>query len=129
MAIRWARLPQGRRGARRRKRSTRQWGEALIKSWNEHGWFDLPRKIGDRIGETDRRTIGERRCLRHDLGQSLQAARRGARACGPDRRVILSDTGNFPTDLYMMQGLIRLLDRDLELRLVEPEEVEAAIDR
>jgi len=50
-----------------------------------------------------------------------------ALALNPDRRAILSDTGNFPTDLYMMQGLIRLLDRDLELRLVEPEDVEAAI--
>src|SRR3546814_7772369 len=45
-----------------------------------------------------------------------------------DRRVILSDTGNFPTDLYMSSGLIETLGRDHALRLVEPEAVEAAID-
>src|SRR3546814_15354079 len=45
-----------------------------------------------------------------------------------DRRVILSDTGNFPTDLYMASGLIETLGRDHALRLVEPEAVEAAID-
>jgi len=46
----------------------------------------------------------------------------------PDRKVILSDTGNFPTDLYMAQGLKELTGNDLELRLVAPEEVETALD-
>ena len=45
----------------------------------------------------------------------------------PNRRVILSDTGNFPSDLYMAEGLISLLGPDYELRLVAPEDVEAAI--
>lgn len=104
----------------------KQWGTSLIKSWNEHDWFDLPRKIGDRIA----RLIGAPPAsvvacdtISVNLYKLLGAAIR----LRPGRRVILSDTGNFPTDLYMMQGLIRLLDRDLELRLVEPEEVEAAI--
>ena len=46
----------------------------------------------------------------------------------PERRVILSDTGNFPTDLYMAQGLGKLSDKQLELRLVTPEQVEEALN-
>lgn len=42
-----------------------------------------------------------------------------------DRKVILSDTGNFPTDLYIAQGIVDALDRGLELRCVAPEEIEA----
>ena len=43
----------------------------------------------------------------------------------PNRKVILSDSGNFPTDLYMAEGLIRSLDKGHELRVAAPEEVEA----
>jgi kynureninase len=104
----------------------RQWGETLIKSWNEHGWFDLPRKIGDRLS----RLIGAPRTsvvACDTISVNLYKLLGAAVALRPDRRVLLSDTGNFPTDLYMMQGLIRLLDRGLELRLVDPEDIEAAI--
>ena len=104
----------------------RQWGATLIKSWNEHGWFDLPRKIGDRIAKL----IGAPSAsvvACDTISVNLYKLLGAAIALRPSRRVILSDTGNFPTDLYMMQGLIRLLDRDLELRLVEPENVESAI--
>ena len=104
----------------------RQWGATLIKSWNEHGWFDLPRKIGDRIAKligAPPASVVACDTISVNLYKLLGAAVR----LQPGRHIILSDTGNFPTDLYMMQGLIRLLDRDLELRLVEPEDVEAAI--
>jgi kynureninase len=46
----------------------------------------------------------------------------------PGRSVILSDTGNFPSDLYMVQGLAQSLERKVELRLVEPSEVADALD-
>ena len=46
----------------------------------------------------------------------------------PGRKVVLSDSGNFPSDLYMAQGLIGSLGRGLELKVVEPEAVEDAID-
>ncbi len=104
----------------------RQWGATLIKSWNEHDWFDLPRKIGDRIAKligAPSASVVACDTISVNLYKLLGAAIH----LRPDRRVILSDSGNFPTDLYMMQGLIRLLDRDLELRLVDPEHVDAAI--
>ncbi len=83
-----------------------EWGEMLIGGWNRAGWMAAPARIGDRIG----RLIGAERghvvmgdTLSIKVFQALAAALR----MRPDRRVILSDTGNFPSDLYMAQGLVR----------------------
>jgi kynureninase len=46
----------------------------------------------------------------------------------PGRKVVLSDSGNFPSDLYMAQGLLASLRNGYELKVVEPEQVAAAID-
>ena len=46
----------------------------------------------------------------------------------PDRKVILSDSGNFPTDLYMAQGLIDTMEQGHTLRVVDPEDILEAID-
>lgn len=104
-----------------------EWGEMLITAWNKAGWMDLPEVLGNRIGrligaEPGAVTLGDTLSIK--VFQALAAAL-GLR---PERRVILSDSGNFPTDLYMAQGLIGLLDRGYALRVVAPEEVEAAID-
>ena len=104
-----------------------EWGEQLIKGWNSAGWFVQPRKIGDRIG----RLIGapEGTVVMGDtLSIKVYQALASALDLNPSRRVILSDSGNFPSDLYMAQGLIDLLNRGYELDIVEPEEVEDAID-
>jgi kynureninase len=105
----------------------KQWGETLIKSWNEHGWFHLPRKVGDRIA----RLIGAPRAsviagdtISVNLFKLLGAAAR----LNPGRRVILSDNGNFPSDLYVAQGFRDLLDDGYVLKVVAPEEVMDAID-
>lgn len=104
-----------------------EWGGMLITAWNKAGWMDLPEVLGNRIGrligaEPGAVTLGDTLSIK--VFQALAAAL-GLR---PERRVILSDSGNFPTDLYMAQGLIGLLDRGYALRVVAPEEVEAAID-
>jgi kynureninase len=46
----------------------------------------------------------------------------------PDRKVVLSDSGNFPTDLYMARGLLTSLGQGHELRIVDPEDVAGAMD-
>src|SRR5690606_10820770 len=51
-----------------------------------------------------------------------------ALAARPDRRAILSERGNFPTDLYIAEGLAALLDRGHQLRLAEPDAIAAALD-
>lgn len=106
---------------------TAQWGTSLIKSWNDHGWFALPRKAGDRIA----RLIGAAPgsvvagdTISINLFKVLGAAVR----LRPGRMVILSDSGNFPSDLYVAQGLRDLLAAGLEVKVVAPEEVADAID-
>jgi len=104
-----------------------EWGEQLILGWNSCGWMSLATKLGDRIG----RLIGAE--PGHVvLGDTLSIKVYQALAAGldinRDRKVVLSDTGNFPTDLYMAQGLIKTLGKQHELRCVSPEEIWDNID-
>ena len=105
---------------------TEEWGEHLITGWNACGWMAAPMAMGDRIGkligaEPGHVTIGDTLSIK--VFQALAAAVK----LNPDRRVILSDTGNFPSDLYMAEGLISLLGENYELRLVAPDEVSNAL--
>ncbi len=100
----------------------REWGHDLIASWNTHDWFELPKRIGAKIG----RLIGGERggCVVSDttsinLFKVLAAALKIQDRAAPERRVIVSERENFPTDLYMVEGLAKLLDRGYELRLVD----------
>jgi len=104
----------------------REWGDMLITGWNKAGWMNMPARLGDRIGrligaEPGHTVVGDTLSIK--VYQALAAAL----AMRPDRRVVLSDSGNFPSDLYMAQGLLRTLGPDYELRLVEPEDVAGAL--
>jgi kynureninase len=104
------------------------WGEQLIKAWNTAGWIDLPQRVGDRIAALVGAPAGSvvaGDSTSVNLFKVLAAALEISR---PGRTAILSDSGNFPTDLYIAQGIVRLLGRDLELRIVDPDEVAGAID-
>ncbi len=104
-----------------------EWGGQLIRGWNDAAWIDLPTRIGGRIGNLI--GAGEGTVVAADTTSiNLVKALSAGLALRPGRRVILSDTGNFPADLYMAQGLIRTLNKGHELKLVSPEEVESAID-
>ncbi len=106
---------------------SKEWGESLIRAWNAHGWIDLPQRVGDRIAGlvgAAKGTVTAGDSTSVNVFKVLAAAL----SLRPDRKVILSDSGNFPTDLYMAQGLRDLLGRGHELRIVAPEEVEGAID-
>ena len=104
-----------------------EWGEMLITGWNKAGWMDMPRRVGDRIA----RLIGAEPgsvVLGDTLSIKVYQALASALEMTPGRRVILSDTGNFPSDLYMADGLVRTLGQGYALKTVAPEEVEANID-
>jgi len=118
-------LPKG-AAARAQEIIAREWGGMLITAWNRAGWIDLPRRLGDRIG----RLIGAAPgtvSVGDTLSIKVYQALAAALAMRPDRRVVLSDTGNFPTDLYMADGLLRMLGQGHELRVVAPEAVAGAI--
>jgi kynureninase len=81
-----------------------EWGESLIRAWNDHGWIDLARRIGDKIG----RLIGAgpgATIVADSTSINLFKCLSAALALRPGRTVILSETGNFPTDLYIAQGI------------------------
>ena len=105
---------------------TDEWGGQLIRAWNTAGWMDLPRKVGDRIAPLIGAPAGSVATC-DTLSIKVYQALAAALQMRPDRRVILSDTGNFPTDLYMAQGLIRTIGKDYALVTVAPEDVAARI--
>ena len=104
-----------------------EWGEMLIRGWNDAGWMEHPTRIGDRIG----RLIGAPSgtvVMGDTLSIKVYQAVAAALEMRPERRVVLSDHGNFPSDLYMVDGLVRSLGRGHEVRLVAPEDVAGALD-
>ncbi|MEY4698232.1 MAG: kynureninase, partial [Pseudomonadota bacterium] len=104
-----------------------EWGQMLITGWNKAGWMDQPARVGDRIA----RLIGAEPgsvVMGDTLSIKVYQALASATEMRPGRKVILSDSGNFPSDLYMADGLCRTLGDGHALRTVAPEAVEAAID-
>jgi kynureninase len=104
-----------------------EWGRSLIRGWNAHGWFDMPRTLGDKIGKligAKAGTVIAADSTSINLAKVLTAALK----LRPQRRIILSDSGNFPSDLYVAQGVVKALGGQWELRIVEPEAVHSAID-
>ncbi|MBF6594421.1 MAG: kynureninase [Thermaceae bacterium] len=104
-----------------------EWGTDLIRSWNKHGWMDLPVKVGAKIAhligaEADEVVAADSTSV--NLFKVLLAALK----LRPERKVIVSDIDNFPTDLYIAQGVNELLGGAYELRFVKKDTVEAAID-
>ena len=119
-------LPRG-AAARGSEVISQEWGQELIRGWNTAGWMEQPLRVGNRIA----RLIGapEGSVVMGDtLSIKVFQALAAALAMRPDRRVILSDSGNFPTDLYMAQGLVRLKAQGYSLQVVEPEAIPDAID-
>jgi kynureninase len=104
-----------------------EWGQMLIGGWNRAGWMDLPRRLGDRIAALIGAQAGHV-VLGDTLSIKVYQALASALDMRPTRRVILSDTGNFPSDLYMAAGLCRTLGDGYVLNTVAPEDVAGAID-
>ena len=107
------------------KTAEREWGEDLIASWNKHGWIDWPTRIAAKLAPivgakpvelliADSTSV----CLFKLLAAAVRAR--------PGRNTIVTRKANFPTDLYVAQGLADMFG--LILRAVEPGEVAGAID-
>jgi len=102
----------------------REWGRDLIRSWNTAGWFDLPKRLGDRLAPligadaaevvvTDTTSVNLFKALAAAL--QMQAGEPATAA----RRVIVTERSNFPTDIYMAQGLSGWLARGYSVRLID----------
>jgi kynureninase len=87
---------------------TEEWGQGLIRSWNSAGWMDLPQRIGDKIARLVGAGAGElvvADSTSVNLFKVLSAAMNIATADGAQRRVIVSERSNFPTDLYIAESV------------------------
>ncbi|HYD94407.1 MAG TPA: kynureninase [Noviherbaspirillum sp.] len=119
--------------ARAQQLLAQEWGTDLIRSWNKAGWFELPLRLGDKLAPLIGAGAGEvvvTDSTSVNLFKMLAAAlhRQAMRSDSTARRTIVTERANFPTDIYMAQGLAEWLDRGYRLRLVDaPEELEAAI--
>jgi len=103
-----------------------QWSNDLISSWNIHGWIDLHERVGAKIGRLI--GAGEGETIAGDsTSVQLFKALHAALALNPKRRVIVSERKNFPTDLYVAEGIIAGLGQGHELRLVDADGVMDAI--
>ncbi|HWP20493.1 MAG TPA: kynureninase [Burkholderiaceae bacterium] len=95
-----------------------EWGRDLIRSWNTAGWIHLPQRVGAKIARLVGADAGELTVADStsvNLYKVLAAASRLVRADSPERRVILSERSNFPTDLYIAQSVAQELGWTLEL--------------
>ena len=106
----------------------REWGGSLIRAWNDHGWIDLAARIGEKIG----RLIGAApggTIVADSTSINLFKCLSAALDLRPGRRAILTETGNFPTDLYIARGLgrgevravadpVAALDRDVAVLML-----------
>jgi kynureninase len=103
-----------------------EWSRDLITSWNKHGWFALANRIAGKIAPligASEGTVAVADTISVNLFKLLTAALK----LRPDRKVILTDNGNFPSDLYVAQGLNSFLDDGHTLVMVEPEAVQDRI--
>ncbi|MBE1297994.1 MAG: kynureninase [Rhodobacteraceae bacterium] len=106
---------------------TEEWGKMLITGWNKAGWMQKSTAVGNRIArligaETDHVIMGD------TLSIKVYQAVASALEMNKGRKVVLSDNGNFPSDLYIVEGLLKSLGEEYELRVVDPEAVSENIN-
>ena len=104
-----------------------EWGGDLITSWNRHGWIQTPQRIGDKIARLIGADPGEV-VVAESTSINLFKVLVVALKMRPGRRVIVSEAENFPTDLYIAEGVADLLEQGHTLRLVEAGQLVRALD-
>jgi len=103
-----------------------EWGMGLIRSWNTHDWIGASRRVGDKIAALIGAQPGEV-VVADSTSVSIFKLLMAAIAARPGRKVILSEAGNFPTDLYVAQGITAFLPQ-ISVRAVEPGQMQDAIN-
>lgn len=116
--------------ARMERVVTREWGQDLIGSWNTHDWIGAPTRIGDRIAPLIGAAPGEV-VVADSTSANLFKLLAAALADRPGRRTILSEPGNFPTDLYVASGVAEFMGATLKTvpadRIVEAIDADVAV--
>jgi len=104
-----------------------EWGDGLIRSWVDADWINLPRRAGDLLAPLIGADVGEivfgdstSVCL-FKLASALLLE-------SGTRQTVITERENFPTDIYVLEGLIRMLGGRHKLLLAEADEIEQMID-
>ncbi|MEL6143528.1 MAG: aminotransferase class V-fold PLP-dependent enzyme, partial [Bacteroidota bacterium] len=101
----------------------REWGRDLIASWSQNGWFDAPVRVGNKLSQLIGAAPGEV-IITDSVSVNIFKALCAAISLNPGRRIMLSESGNFPTDLYMMEGMAQfsqLLGWDKDFKVAKQE--------
>ena len=110
---------------------TQEWGTDLITSWNKAGWFELPSSLGNQLAplvgaETNEVVVTDSTSI--NLFKAIAAALH-IQSKDAKRKTIITERSNFPTDIYMAEGITKWLDRGYQIVLIdEPEELPAVIN-
>jgi kynureninase len=104
-----------------------EWGEQLIRGWNMAGWYELPARLGNKIGQLIGAKPGET-TICDSTSVNLYKAVSAAAGLRPGRRKILSEPGNFPTDLYILDGFAKNQATDYRVETVARSAIADAID-
>jgi kynureninase len=105
----------------------KEWGDGLIASWNDAGWFQLPGRLGDKLAPLIGADAGEV-VLCDSTSINLFKLLSAAVQLRPERSVLILEGSNFPTNTYMAEGLALLSGGRLEVRLCEGADILRAID-
>jgi kynureninase len=105
----------------------REWGDDLIRSWNKNDWIGLPVRLGGHLAPLLGAEPGEVIVADSTSVNLFKLAAAAVRLMSP-RRVILTERSNFPTDLYVLQGLEEMLNGAVTLRMVARDELEQSLD-
>ncbi len=107
-----------------------EWGQDLIRSWNSAGWFDMPVRLGDRIGAMLGAAPGQT-VVCDTTSINLYKAIHAAIGLRPDRDVVIAEEESFPTDLYIVEGAMKSAGRPMKRQLIgaDASSIEALLDR
>ncbi len=94
-----------------------EWGRDLIGSWNSAEWFDMPVRLGDRVGAVLGATAGQT-IVCDTTSINLFKALHAAIGLRPDRDVVIAEASSFPTDLYIIEGVMNSAGRLMQRRLI-----------
>jgi len=109
----------------------REWGRDLIRSWTKNDWIGLPARVGDKIGRLIGAAPGQT-VAADSISVNLFKLLAAALQLRPGRTTIVTEEGNFPTDLYIAQGLTGMIERlggpAFQIRYADPLDIPAALD-
>jgi len=107
-----------------------EWGRDLIRSWNSAGWFEMPVRLGDRVGALIGAAPGQT-LVCDTTSINLYKAIHAAIGLRPDRDVLIAEDASFPTDLYIIEGAMKSAGRTMQRRLIgrDSRSIDALIDR